>query len=153
MSNSLSSNFSVLYSGVVLFPEATLPLRVVEANFIAAVERALNQVDAPYTVGVVGKLCKELVPWLFCLWNFIFYFRHVLIFWIIHQVRAHMNPDNGRIKFATVGTTAEVSHLIFVIYGECSNLLTRSSFFILQTCLEQCWLVRSLENTLHCQIM
>lgn len=61
MSNSLSSNFSVLYSGVVLFPEATLPLRVLETNFIAAVERALNQVDAPYTVGVVGKLCKELV--------------------------------------------------------------------------------------------
>lgn len=54
--------FFVLYSGVVLFPEATLPLRVLEANFIAAVERALTQVDVPCTVGVVGKLLKELVP-------------------------------------------------------------------------------------------
>ncbi|KAJ0031420.1 hypothetical protein Pint_12870 [Pistacia integerrima] len=39
--------------GVVLFPEATLPLRVIQPNFIAAVERALTQVDAPYTIGVV----------------------------------------------------------------------------------------------------
>ncbi|XP_024020743.1 uncharacterized protein LOC21389341 isoform X2 [Morus notabilis] len=61
--------------GVVLFPEATLPLRVLEANFIAAVERALTQVDVPCTVGVV---------------------------------RAHRNAANGRIKFATVGTTAEI---------------------------------------------
>lgn len=69
-------NLPIFYlQGVVLFPEATLPLRVLETNFIAAVERALKQVDAPYTVGVV---------------------------------RAHMNPDNGRIKFATVGTTAEI---------------------------------------------
>ncbi|KAM7258239.1 hypothetical protein ACFE04_013980 [Oxalis oulophora] len=29
--------------GVVLFPEATLPLRVIRANFIAAVERALSE--------------------------------------------------------------------------------------------------------------
>jgi hypothetical protein len=43
-------------SGVVLFPEATLPLRVIQPNFIAAVERALTQVDAPYTIGVVGEL-------------------------------------------------------------------------------------------------
>ncbi|KAL0327529.1 UNVERIFIED_CONTAM: protein cereblon [Sesamum angustifolium] len=39
--------------GVVLFPEATLPLRVVFPNFIAGVERAMRQVDAPYTIGVV----------------------------------------------------------------------------------------------------
>nr|XP_016450268.1 PREDICTED: uncharacterized protein LOC107775101 [Nicotiana tabacum] len=39
--------------GVVLFPEATLPLRVVQPNFIAAVEKALRQVDAPYTIGVI----------------------------------------------------------------------------------------------------
>lgn len=43
------------YSGVVLFPGATLPLRVIQPNFVAAVERALNQVDAPYTIGVVGE--------------------------------------------------------------------------------------------------
>lgn len=39
--------------GVVLFPEATLPLRIVDPKFIAAVEKALNQVDAPCTIGVV----------------------------------------------------------------------------------------------------
>ncbi|KAF3631473.1 hypothetical protein FXO37_27943 [Capsicum annuum] len=39
--------------GVVLFPEATLPLRVIQPNFIASVERALRQVDAPYTIGVI----------------------------------------------------------------------------------------------------
>lgn len=42
-------------SGVVLFPEATLPLRVIQPNFIAAVDRALRQVEAPYTIGVVCK--------------------------------------------------------------------------------------------------
>lgn len=51
----------MLYSGVVLFPEATLPLRVIEANFIAAIERALTQVDVPFTIGVVGVLLIELV--------------------------------------------------------------------------------------------
>lgn len=61
--------------GVVLFPEATLPLRVIQPNFIAAVERALSQVDAPYTIGVV---------------------------------RIHKHSDNGRVKLATVGTTAEI---------------------------------------------
>lgn len=45
-----------LYLGVVLFPEATLPLRVIQNNSVAAVERALSQVDAPYTIGVVCKL-------------------------------------------------------------------------------------------------
>ncbi|KAF9615274.1 hypothetical protein IFM89_022601 [Coptis chinensis] len=39
--------------GVVLFPEATLPLRVIHPKCKAAVERALNQTEAPYTLGVV----------------------------------------------------------------------------------------------------
>ncbi|XWS70302.1 hypothetical protein CRYUN_Cryun03dG0036300 [Craigia yunnanensis] len=47
-------NIPLFYlEGVVLFPEATLPLRVVEPNFIAAVNRAMTQADAPYTMGVV----------------------------------------------------------------------------------------------------
>ncbi|XP_077209860.1 ATP-dependent protease La (LON) domain protein [Tasmannia lanceolata] len=47
-------NLPMFYlEGVVLFPEATLPLRVVQPRFKAAVERALNQVDAPCTIGVV----------------------------------------------------------------------------------------------------
>ncbi|KAG6705987.1 hypothetical protein I3843_07G198300 [Carya illinoinensis] len=69
-------NLPLFYlEGVVLFPEATLPLRVIQPVFIAAVEKALTQVDAPYTIGVV----------------------HV-----------HRDPANGRIRFATIGTTAEI---------------------------------------------
>lgn len=47
-------NYSLQYSGVVLFPGATLPLRVIEPRLVAAVERALTQDDIPYTIGVVG---------------------------------------------------------------------------------------------------
>ncbi|XP_048228044.1 protein cereblon isoform X2 [Ricinus communis] len=61
--------------GVVLFPGAILPLRVIQPNFISAVERALTQVDAPHTIGVV---------------------------------RAYRDRDNGRLRFATIGTTAEI---------------------------------------------
>jgi cereblon len=69
-------NLPLFYlEGVVLFPEATLPLRVIHPNFISAVEKALTQVDAPYTIGVV---------------------------------RVHRDPDNGRPRFATIGTTAEI---------------------------------------------
>ncbi|XP_028234338.1 protein cereblon-like [Glycine soja] len=39
--------------GVVLFPGATLPLRVIEPRLVAAVERALTQDDIPYTIGVI----------------------------------------------------------------------------------------------------
>lgn len=61
--------------GVVLFPEATLPLRVIQPNFIAAVDRALRQAEAPQTIGVV---------------------------------RVYRDGDNGTIRFATTGTTAEI---------------------------------------------
>eukprot|EP00249_Psilotum_nudum_P021742 c28226_g1_i3 orf=384-2126(-) len=39
--------------GIVLFPEATLPLRVLQPRFKAAVELAVRQEDAPYTIGVI----------------------------------------------------------------------------------------------------
>ncbi|XP_073007574.1 uncharacterized protein [Typha latifolia] len=69
-------NLPMFYlEGVVLFPEATLPLRVIQPRFIAAVEKALNQVDAPYTIGVI---------------------------------RVYRHPDDGRLSFASVGTTAEI---------------------------------------------
>ena len=45
---------------MVLFPEATLPLRVVQPHFIAAVEQAMTQVEAPYTIGVVSGLLVML---------------------------------------------------------------------------------------------
>ncbi|KAF8046539.1 hypothetical protein N665_3635s0003 [Sinapis alba] len=39
--------------GVVLFPESTLPLRIIQSSFLAAIERALNQPNAPSTIGVI----------------------------------------------------------------------------------------------------
>ncbi|RDX69160.1 Protein cereblon, partial [Mucuna pruriens] len=39
--------------GVVLFPGATLPLRVIKPRLVAAIERALTQDDVPYTIGVI----------------------------------------------------------------------------------------------------
>ncbi|GLJ30781.1 hypothetical protein SUGI_0610650 [Cryptomeria japonica] len=39
--------------GIVLFPEATLPLRVIQPRFKAAVERAMQQEEARYTIGVI----------------------------------------------------------------------------------------------------
>ncbi|XP_051129638.1 uncharacterized protein LOC127250401 [Andrographis paniculata] len=39
--------------GVVLFPEATLPLRVIFPNLIAGIDKAMSQVNAPHTIGVV----------------------------------------------------------------------------------------------------
>ncbi|CAH9106261.1 unnamed protein product [Cuscuta epithymum] len=39
--------------GVVLFPEATLPLRVVQSNFVAAIEKALRHSNGYYTIGVI----------------------------------------------------------------------------------------------------
>lgn len=67
-------NLPLFYlEGVVLFPEAILPLRVIQPNFVAAVERALRQTDAAYTIGVV-----------------------------------RVSTENGRVRFATTGTTAEI---------------------------------------------
>lgn len=77
--------------GVVLFPEATLPLRVIQPNFIASVERALRQVDAPYTIGVI---------------------------------RVYKDPNNGRMKLATTGTTAEIRQYRHLEDGSV-NVVTR----------------------------
>ncbi|XP_074573756.1 uncharacterized protein LOC141830172 isoform X2 [Curcuma longa] len=69
-------NLPMYYTeGVVLFPEATIPLRVLERRFIAAVERALTQSNAPCTIGVV---------------------------------RVHCHPEDGKLVFASTGTTAEI---------------------------------------------
>ncbi|RYR47328.1 hypothetical protein Ahy_A07g033264 isoform A [Arachis hypogaea] len=48
--------------GVVLFPGATLPLRVIEPRMVAAVERALSQVDVPYTIGVI-RIHRDTANW------------------------------------------------------------------------------------------
>lgn len=63
--NSSSKFFPHLFvSGVVLFPESTLPLRVLQPTLVAAVERALSQVDAPYTIGVVCELLTAISAFL-----------------------------------------------------------------------------------------
>lgn len=85
-------NLPLFYlEGVVLFPEATLPLRVIQPNFVAALQRALKQADAPYTLGVV---------------------------------RAYRDTDNGILRFATTGTTAEIRQLRRLDDGSL-NVLTR----------------------------
>ncbi|KAI3935825.1 hypothetical protein MKX01_033009 [Papaver californicum] len=61
--------------GVVLFPEATLPLRVIQPRFKAAVEKALSQVEASQTIGVI---------------------------------RVYRHPEDYRLCYAKVGTTAEI---------------------------------------------
>ncbi|XP_023538065.1 uncharacterized protein LOC111798942 [Cucurbita pepo subsp. pepo] len=69
-------NIPVFYlEGVVLFPEATLPLRVIQSNFIAAIERVLTHFDTPNTIGVV----------------------HVSV-----------DSESDRLRFANIGTTAEI---------------------------------------------
>jgi cereblon len=40
-------------AGVVLFPGATLPLRVIEDRLVVTIDKALRLVDAPCTIGVV----------------------------------------------------------------------------------------------------
>ena len=42
------------FAGVVLFPEAYLPLRVIQPRLAEAIDKAVNHVDAPYMIGVVG---------------------------------------------------------------------------------------------------
>ncbi|MCL7031670.1 hypothetical protein MKW94_021693 [Papaver nudicaule] len=77
--------------GVVLFPEATLPLRVIQPRFKAAVEKALSQVEASHTIGVI---------------------------------RVHRHPDDYRLCFSNVGTTAEIRQCRRLDDGSL-NVLTR----------------------------
>jgi cereblon len=49
----LTSTELGVFSGIVLFPEDTLPLRVLQPRFKAAVERAMKSEDAPNTLGVI----------------------------------------------------------------------------------------------------
>jgi cereblon len=65
--------------GVVLFPEATLPLRIIQPSFLAAVERALNQANAPSTIGVVGDLIFCFACFGFSKYLVLFYNKKLLI--------------------------------------------------------------------------
>jgi len=54
--NSVSKNNGPMhfgFAGVVLFPGATLPLRVIEDRLAVTIDKALRLVDAPCTIGVV----------------------------------------------------------------------------------------------------
>uniref|UniRef100_A0A0A8YSZ0 Protein cereblon n=1 Tax=Arundo donax TaxID=35708 RepID=A0A0A8YSZ0_ARUDO len=47
-------NLPMFYlQGVVLFPEAALPLRVIQPRLAEAIDKAINHVDAPCMIGVV----------------------------------------------------------------------------------------------------
>lgn len=65
--------------GTVLFPGATLPLRILKPHFKAAVELAMHHEEAPCTLGVV-------------------------------HIRSRWPHENG-LRFAMVGTTAEIRKL------------------------------------------
>ncbi|TVU20542.1 hypothetical protein EJB05_36755 [Eragrostis curvula] len=47
-------NIPIFYlRGIVLFPGATLPLRIIQTRFRVAIDKALRLVDAPCTIGVI----------------------------------------------------------------------------------------------------
>ncbi|RCV27306.1 hypothetical protein SETIT_5G314400v2 [Setaria italica] len=47
-------NLPMFYlQGVVLFPEASLPLRVIQPRLVEAIDKAVNHVEAPCMIGVV----------------------------------------------------------------------------------------------------
>lgn len=43
----------------MLFPEDTLPLRVLQPRFKAAVDRAMKSTDAPNTLGVIHVRARD----------------------------------------------------------------------------------------------
>ncbi|XP_052170700.1 uncharacterized protein LOC127786946 [Diospyros lotus] len=97
-------NLPLYYLQGVLFPEATLPLRVIQPNLIAAVEKALTQVDPTYTIGVV---------------------------------RVYRDPgNNGNIRFASIGTTAEIRQFKRLEDGSL-NVVTRGQQ---RFCLKRRWI-------------
>ncbi|KAK9102316.1 hypothetical protein Sjap_019570 [Stephania japonica] len=94
-------NLPMFYlEGVVLFPEATLPLRVIQPRFKAAVERALSQADAPNTIALICELGTG------------------------SRFASIGVPGDGRLQFAKVGTTAEIRQYRRLEDGS-FNVLTR----------------------------
>lgn len=53
--------YSIILAGVVLFPGAMLPLRVIQHRFICSFEKAMSNNEARCTVGVV---LSQLLPFL-----------------------------------------------------------------------------------------
>ncbi|CAM0882767.1 unnamed protein product [Alopecurus aequalis] len=88
--------------GIVLFPEATLTLRVIQPRFLTAVDKAINHVDTPCMLGVV-----------------------------------HADPliNDGRHPIASVGTTAEIQHIMRFDDGS-SKVVTRGQQ---RFCLRRSW--------------
>jgi len=67
-------NLPMFYlQGVVLFPGATLPLRVIQSRLAVTIDKALGLVDAPCTFCVVRTIMLNLAPTLLLLLvNFVF---------------------------------------------------------------------------------
>lgn len=93
---------------MVLFPEATLPLRIVQPSFLAAVERALNQANAPSTIGVVGNLIFCFPCFGFSKYLVLFYKKKLPILNLSCYLQIRVYREGAQFKYASVGTTAEV---------------------------------------------
>lgn len=48
-----------MHAGIVLFPEDTLPLRVLQPRFKAAVDRAMRNDEALNTIGVIHVRARD----------------------------------------------------------------------------------------------
>ena len=82
-----------------MFPEAILPIRVVQPRSLTAVDKAVNHVDAPCMIGVVRVTCPCSAA-----------FVQALFLMAIHQCQVHVyqHTNDGHHAIASVGTTAEV---------------------------------------------
>lgn len=52
-------NILLAHAGIVLFPEDTLPLRVLQPRFKAAVDRAMRNDEALNTIGVIHVRARD----------------------------------------------------------------------------------------------
>jgi cereblon len=58
-------------AGVVLFPEASLHLRVFQPRLVEAIDKAINHVDAPCMIGVVSAISHCCDALLHCRFNWL----------------------------------------------------------------------------------
>jgi cereblon len=81
-----------------LFPEAALPLRVIQPRSLEAIDKAINHVDAPCMIGVVSAAphCDAFHRFLFKLAI------------IPCQVHVYQRTNDSHHTIASVGTMAKV---------------------------------------------
>ena len=95
-------------AGIVLFPHATLPLRVMQPRFLAAVRRAMTSPHLALMIGVVTKYTPLPHPPLFTPLSDLF--SAFLPFCRGWQINVGSLRGGRGIRVASVGTTAEVRH-------------------------------------------